>query len=281
MDLYNQVSARCARLITKSYSSSFSAATMLLHENIRSDIYNIYALVRVADEIVDTYRGDNARNLLNDYEQNTYRALNSGYSTDIVIHAFQLTARKYGVTKDLLEPFFSSMRTDIDPPKRMSQKEYELYIYGSAEVVGLMCLAVYCADDKKLAENLTPGAKKLGAAFQKVNFLRDLADDSDRLGRHYFPNTSAVLTEQDKKRIVEDIQSDFVEAYQAITQLPQSSKRAVMTAYTYYHELLHKLEKTPIEQIYKQRISVPTAQKIWLTTKALMRGSFVRSGSHG
>ena len=270
MALYSTASFKVARHITKAYSTSFSSATRLISAAERKHIYNIYGLVRVADEIVDTYHGKDAGLLLSEFEEETYQAIKRGYSTNIIIHAFSETARTYGITKKLLAPFFQSMRFDLEPVKNITERQYKDYIYGSAEVVGLMCLTVYCGNDKKLLKQLTPWARKLGSAFQKVNFLRDIADDTKRLGRHYFPDVSSRLTEADKQAVIPDIESDFNDAYQAALSLPRSSRTAVFVAYRYYRALLKKLNSTPIEKISEERIRVSNIRKALIILSAIV-----------
>lgn len=261
MTQYDSVAQSTARMLTLHYSTSFGAATRLLGAELRSDIYNIYGMVRVADEIVDTYPGTNKAVLLHAYEHQVYAAIELGYSTDLVLHAFQLTANKCGITKQLIVPFFNSMRFDLEPFTSLTTQQYETYIYGSAEVVGLMCLKVFCQGDTAQYEKLKSGAQALGAAFQKVNFLRDRAADMQMLGRNYFPGTSALLDEDDKLQLTADIRRDFVAAHAAIKQLPKSGRPAVMLAYQYYIKLLQKLERTPVDVINTTRIRIPNAQK--------------------
>lgn len=251
-----------------------------MDSNLRPHIYNIYGLVRIADEIVDTYTGQDASAHLSNFERETYAALECGFSTNPIIHAFQLTARTYDIPKKLITPFFDSMRSDLNPPKNVSDSYYKTYIYGSAEVVGLMCLAVYCKGDRKLISSLTPGAQALGAAFQKINFLRDIKDDTLRLGRNYFPNTGPQLTDSDKKAIIEDIESDFQEAYLAIIKLPQSSRTAVFVAYKYYEALLKKLKRAPVKSLYAKRVRINNAQKLCITIAAVVSIPFQRSVKH-
>lgn len=276
MTQYDDAAQAAARLLTLRYSTSFGASTRLLNPEIRKDIFNIYGMVRVADEIVDTYNGSNKPVFLQSYENQVYDALEIGYSTDIILHAFQLTARKYGIGNDLISPFFASMRFDLLPFRSLSEKELQDYIYGSAEVVGLMCLKVFCMGDTAKYDHLKTGAQALGAAFQKVNFLRDRAADMQTLGRNYFPGTQETLTETDKARIIADIERDFALADAAIKGLPKNARPAVRLAYEYYTKLLNKLKNTPIEVINKRRIRIPNAHKTALFGKAYMRGKINR-----
>lgn len=269
MDQYRRVSSEVSRLLTKRYSTSFSTASMLFGKNIKPHIYNIYGLVRIADEIVDTYSGKDALNILDDFEKEVADSLTRGYSTNPVVQAFVDTATTYGIGKELISPFFKSMRTDTSK-KTYSKKEYIEYIYGSAEVVGLMCLKVFCSGNKEEYENLEPGASALGSAFQKVNFLRDLASDQKNLGRYYFPvgsyqNFDDVL----KQEIVEDIEQDFNIAIGAINHLPSSSRIAVTVAYRYYRALLSKLKATPAKKLKSERIRVSDINKLGILIQTL------------
>lgn len=270
MELYNDTAIGMSRMLTLRYSTSFGWATKLMSDTIRDDIYAIYGLVRIADEIVDSYGGIDARELLDDLEQETYRAIERGYSTNPIVHAFQITATAYGITKSLLRPFFASMRTDIDPPRHFSQKAYETYIYGSAEVVGLMCLKVFVYGDKSQYATLKNGAARLGSAYQKVNFLRDFADDSKSLGRVYFPNVSGRrLDEAEKSAIIADIQTDFLAAKPYIIALPSNARTAVAVSYTYYSTLLEKLDHTPASVICSKRIRISNSKKLWLMIRTI------------
>ncbi len=264
MDLYLRTSQASSQLFTNAYSSSFGLASRLFSKQVRVHIYTIYGLTRIADEIVDTYKGPQAREILNQLEAETYQAIKRGYSANPIIHAFQATANQFGITKTLLQPFFQSMRSDLTI-KKLDQAEYETYIYGSAEVVGLMCLRVFCSGRDAQYNRLKAGAAKLGSAYQKVNFLRDLHADHAELGRCYFPGvTFKTLDEAAKKTITQDIRADFAEALPAIQKLPAGSKRAVMASYRYYMALLTKLEATPIEIIKKRRIRINNARKVML-----------------
>lgn len=262
MDLYTRTAEQMSRVLTNNYSTSFGMATRLFGAEIRSHIYNLYGLVRLADEIVDTYTGGDAAELLNDLHTETYAAMQRGYSTNPVVHAFAGTAKKFGIEAPLIDPFFESMRIDLKP-KNYKTTDYERYIYGSAQVVGLMCLKVFCQGDAVQYKKLEPGAKALGGAFQKVNFLRDIADDHERLGRYYFPVGSFEgFDEETKMYIVLDIDRDFALAHEAIVRLPKTARPAVMAAYRYYLRLHNKLRETPAETIKKQRIRVSNPHKI-------------------
>lgn len=262
MDLYTRTAGQMSQVLTNNYSTSFGLATRLFGAEIRPHIYNVYGLVRLADEIVDTYTGSDAGQLLDDLQAETHAAIPRGYSTNTVVHAFAVTAKKFGIDASLIDPFFESMRIDLHP-KNYKSEDYERYIYGSAQVVGLMCLKVFCQGDAAQYEKLEPGAKALGGAFQKVNFLRDIADDHERLGRYYFPVGSFKdFDEETKMYIVLDIDRDFALAHAAIVRLPVTARPAVMAAYKYYLRLHNKLRQTPADVIKKQRIRVSNPHKL-------------------
>jgi phytoene synthase len=222
MDNYNSAAAASSRAVITNFSTSFGLASKLFTQDIRQDIYNIYGLVRLADEVVDSYRGPDAAACLSDLEHETYHSLSRNFSSNLVVHAFSQTASRFNITEELIRPFFKSMKIDLDP-NSYSPKLYEDYIYGSAEVVGLMCLKVFTQGDDGAYERLVPGARALGVAFQKVNFLRDLAADYRELGRYYFPLGSFDgFDEKTKAAIISDIKKDFSTAKPAIEQLPQS-----------------------------------------------------------
>ncbi len=273
MDLYDQVAYENSRHLTLRYSSSFGLSSRLFGKTIRPHIYAVYALVRIADEIVDTYKGADSLALLDALESLTYETIRSGYSTDLVVHAFARTARKYGIGKELLAPFFASMRMDLSP-QSYDDKKYQTYIHGSAEVVGLMCLKIFLLGDEKRFDELQAGAAALGSAYQKVNFLRDLAADHKELGRLYFPGVSYETFDEDAKRaIVADIRDDFAKALPALRELPSSSRKATLMSYVYYAELLNKLERTPARVIKHTRIRVPSAHKIALLLRTAAIGA--------
>jgi len=263
MERYQQISQQTAEIVTKSYSTSFSKATQLFSPDIRTNIYNIYGLVRIADEIVDSYGGQDAGVLLDNLEAEVYNSLKSGYSTNLIVQSFVLTAQKYDITKTLIQPFFASMRTDLTR-KQFNDKQYREYIYGSAEVIGLMCLKVFCPSTS-LYKKLSPGAQALGAAFQKINFLRDFADDYRTLGRCYFPGVSFdSFNQAAKSLIIDDINADLIKAAAATKQLPRSSRRAVQLALNYYSALLRKLVKASPEEIKQERLRVNDGVKLLL-----------------
>jgi len=264
MEGYLAVTRKTSKLFTKSYSTSFSLASRRFDSKIRPHIYATYGLTRIADEIVDTYRGKDAAQLLNELESETIAALQRKYSVNPIVHSFQATANKHGINEELITPFFASMRSDITK-KHFNIEEYKSYIHGSAEVVGLMCLRVFCDGDEALYGQLKTGAAHLGAAYQKVNFLRDVAADHQQLGRYYFPDGDFdSLDEQAKTVIINDIKQDFKAAWPNLQQLPLSARKAVMTSYRYYAALLRKLERTPIETIKTKRVRINNFYKLIL-----------------
>lgn len=272
MDLYTKTAYEASRIITNRYSTSFSLSIRLFEASMRPHIYAIYGLVRIADEIVDTYKGNDAGTLLKELKKDTDRALKTGYSTNPIVQAFVTTARAYAIGNDLIDPFFTSMEMDLHD-QTYTQELYETYIYGSAEVVGLMCLKVFCADEKRYA-SLVQGARALGAAYQKVNFLRDIAADAEGLKRWYFPISSfETFDESAKEAIVADIEKDFAGARRALEQLPDSSQKAVRLSWEYYHELLARIQATPAAELKQSRIRVPTTQKLTLLAKTALKGS--------
>lgn len=263
-DQYLFVAEHASKYLTTQYSTSFGTASRLFPDDIRQHIYNIYGLVRIADEIVDTYEGKDALAVLDALEKEVYEALKRNYSANIIVQSFVHTANTFGINKDLIAPFFASMRID-SPDYAYKTQEYAKYIYGSAEVVGLMCLKVFCKGDKAQYKQLEPGARALGSAFQKVNFLRDLKDDYERLGRYYFPVGSYDdFDEATKAQIISDIQKDFSIAKDAIDRLPHAAKLPVTVAYQYYARLLTKLDHATAEQINQERIRIPNYIKLWL-----------------
>lgn len=264
MDLYTTVAYGVSKLVTERYSTSFSMSTRLFSSSIRPEIYAIYGLVRIADEIVDTYRGSDAAFLLSQLEQSTYAAIERGYDANPVIHSFALTAKQYGINEVVLQPFFESMAMDLEPAA-YNDSLYERYIYGSAEVVGLMCLKVFCGGDDDKYEQLKPGARALGAAYQKVNFLRDIAADYKELGRLYFPGVSfETFDDTVKMSIIADIEQEFVTAQAYIKQLPKNSQKAVTLSFLYYSHLLQELRRTPAAVLKDERVRVASIKKLFL-----------------
>ena len=271
-NIFDEVSYSCSENVTKTYSTSFSLATRLLSENIRKDIYNIYGFVRFADEIVDSFHDYNKTELFNDFSDDLEKALVNKIHLNPILNSFQHTFHKYNIDKDLVDSFMKSMRMDLTKKKYSTVKEYKEYIYGSADVVGLMCLKVFVQGDSKLYNKLKNNAMKLGSAFQKVNFLRDLKADKEDLNRTYFPNTKfEKLNESEKNEIINEIENDFKYGLEGIKQLPLDAKFGVFMAYRYYNQLLKKLKKTPATEIINRRIRVPNLKKIELLTRSYVK----------
>jgi phytoene/squalene synthetase len=267
--LFDSISSESSKIITKKYSTSFSIAVNLLSPNIREAIYNIYGFVRVADEIVDSFEEYPKEELLDRFEQEYRYSLKVGISTNPVINAFQRTVSKCHIDYALVESFLKSMRTDLEKQNYNNQKEIDDYIYGSADVVGLMCLKVFVQGDEERYNNLKESAMRLGSAFQKVNFLRDLNEDYENLNRSYFPNINPNnFTEADKARVLLEINNDFEEAYKGIIKLPKEAKLAVYVAYKYYFNLLHKIERTPSKTLKEKRIRVSNPKKMALLVES-------------
>jgi phytoene/squalene synthetase len=244
----------------------------MLSPNIREDIYNIYGFVRLADEIVDTFHAYNKERMLNDLERDTWLAIQEGISINPVLNSFQNTVRKYQIDSDLIQAFLDSMRMDLNKKQYDAVADYEKYIYGSADVVGLMCLKVFVSGDEQKYDELKSAAMRLGSAFQKVNFLRDLKDDLEGLERSYFPNVDmANLSSQAKQDIIDEIDEDFRVAYVGILKLPMEARFGVYTAYRYYRALLKKLKATPHHKIMNERIRVGNHVKISLLARSYVR----------
>ena len=259
---YTEISFKGSKNITRAYSNSFSLAVSMLPSEIRTGIYSIYGFVRLADEIVDSFHDYDKETLLDRFCEETEYALKYGISINPVIHCFQLTVKKYAIGKDLIDAFLSSMRKDLDT-SNYSKEEYYRYIFGSADVVGLMCLKVFVGGNEVKYEQLKGQAMSLGSAFQKVNFLRDIKNDYEKLNRKYFPGIDMnTFSQRDKDLIIGEIKSDFKNAYQGIKALPRSVRLSVFTAYAYYSKLLGKLEKTPPSDIMQARISIPQHKKL-------------------
>lgn len=266
--LFDQVSYECSRTTTKAYSTSFSSAVKMLAPSIRQDIYNIYGFVRFADEIVDTFHDYDKATLFERFEQDLDHALNDRISLNPILNSFQKTVHQYRIPRHLIAAFMKSMKMDLYKSKYHTYSEYQEYIYGSADVVGLMCLMVFVNGDEKKYDELKESAMRLGSAFQKVNFLRDLKADFEDLSRTYFPNTDLThLDEASKTEIIRDIEADFEAAYSGIIKLPLEAKFGVYTAYIYYKKLLSKLKRTPSMEIRNTRIRVPDYEKIGLLAR--------------
>jgi len=266
--IFDTVSFECSKNVTKMYSTSFASAVKMLAPCIRQDIYNIYGFVRFADEIVDTFHDYNKELLFDLFEKDLETALNNKISLNPVLNSFQHTVHKYQIPSELIQAFMKSMKMDLVKSKYTTYEEYNEYIYGSADVVGLMCLKVFVNGDDAKYNDLEQSAMRLGSAFQKVNFLRDLKADYEDLSRTYFPNTDlSQLNETSKNEIIKEIEADFEAGYQGIVKLPIEAKFGVYTAYIYYKKLLSKLKKTPSMEIKNTRIRVPDYQKVGLLAR--------------
>jgi len=268
MQLFHNVSERCSRATTEQYSTSFFSAIKLLHTDLRQPIFNIYGFVRFADEIVDTFHEFDKNALLAQFKKETYDAIERGLSLNPILHSFQMTVNAYNIDHGLIEAFFRSMEMDLEK-KAYDAKGYKDYIYGSAEVVGLMCLYVFCEGNKALYEKLKDSAKALGAAFQKVNFLRDIKADYNDLKRLYFPGCDFTnFTACDKQKIEADIQHDFNEAFHGIMQLPMKARFGVYVAYKYYISLFRKIKRIKPAHILEARIRLPNYRKAMILVRA-------------
>jgi phytoene/squalene synthetase len=271
MQLFHEVSQECSRITTEKYSTSFSSSIRLLHKDLRTPIFNIYGFVRFADEIVDTFHDHDKASLLEEFKAATYDAINRGISLNPILHSFQITVNQYKIDHALIDAFLYSMELDLDK-RKYDRSGYEEYIYGSAEVVGLMCLHVFCDGNKSEYERLKPSARSLGAAFQKVNFLRDLKADYEGLDRVYFPGCDfRNFTNADKEQIELDIQKDFDDAYKGIIELPLKARFGVYVAYKYYLSLFKKIKKIQPQKIMEERVRIPDYGKIYILAKAGIR----------
>ncbi|MCC4211146.1 phytoene/squalene synthase family protein [Leeuwenhoekiella parthenopeia] len=270
--IFDNVSLSCSETVTRSYSTSFSTATRMLSPGIRQDIHNIYGFVRFADEIVDTFHDYDKETLFKRFEIDLENALTDRISLNPILNSFQNTYHKYGIEKHLVDAFMNSMRLDLSKNKYLTEEEYKNYIYGSADVVGLMCLTVFVKGDRQKYEELKDCAMSLGSAFQKVNFLRDLKADHEELSRTYFPNTNLnELDEASKQRIITEIEADFAKGLAGICKLPVEAKFGVYTAYRYYKKLLSKLKNTPSLEIKNARIRVPNYVKASLLARSYVK----------
>jgi phytoene/squalene synthetase len=271
MQEYNQLSLDLSTVITHRYSTSFTRGIKTLHKRFHQPIYAIYGFVRLADEIVDTFHGFDKKDLLTKFKTQTWEAIDQKISTNPVLHAFQLVVNEYKIDRELIEAFLYSMELDLDK-KTYDDSFYQKYIYGSAEVVGLMCLRVFCEGDSALHDKLVEPARRLGAAFQKVNFLRDLKSDFQERGRVYFPGVDfSKFTNDEKKKIEEDIDADFRAAYPGMMQLPKDVRPGVYTAFIYYRELLKKIQKVPATKVMQARIRVPDSEKLILLWRTYLK----------
>lgn len=268
MHLFHKVSRDCSRITTETYSTSFSSAVRLLHKDMQQPIHNIYGFVRFADEIVDTFHGQDKAALLQQFRHETFEAIHRGLSLNPILHSFQLTVSAFDIGHDLIHAFFASMEMDLHR-QQYDEHGYAEYIYGSAEVVGLMCLCVFCEGDREMYERLKPYARSLGAAFQKVNFLRDVKADYQELKRTYFPGVDfRNFTCHMKKQVEDDIEKDFQHAYLGILQLPWKARFGVYVAYKYYLSLFKRIRRVQPARILEARIRIPAYRKAMILVRA-------------
>lgn len=271
IELFHNVSQECSRTVTVRYSTSFSSSIKLLHKDLRNPIFNIYGFVRFADEIVDTFHGFDKSSLLEDFKKETFEAIESKISLNPILNSFQQTVNQYKIDHQLIHAFFASMESDLTQNK-YDRQGYEEYIYGSAEVVGLMCLYVFCEGNRDLYNQLKQAAQALGAAFQKVNFLRDIKADFNDLSRIYFPGCDFHnFSERDKFEIENDIEKDFRMAHQGILKLPMKARFGVYVAYKYYYSLFKKIKSTKPHHILQKRIRIPNYHKLCIVLRATVK----------
>lgn len=268
VQLFHTASQNCSRIVTEHYSTSFSSAIKILHADLRKPIFNIYGFVRLADEIVDTFHDHNKAHLLQTFKKESFEAIETGISLNPILNSFQLTVNQYSIDHSLIHAFFKSMEMDLSKTQ-YDAAAYNDYIYGSAEVVGLMCLYIFCEGKKTQYDQLKYAARALGSAFQKVNFLRDIKADYNGLSRVYFPGCDfANFRSCDKEQIETDIENDFREAYAGITQLPLKAKFGVYVAYKYYYSLFKKIKKTNAARILESRVRIPNYRKALIIMRA-------------
>ncbi|MBK8557278.1 MAG: phytoene/squalene synthase family protein [Lewinellaceae bacterium] len=271
LELYDSTCFECSRLITNRYSTSFSMGIRAFHPRFRDPIYAIYGFVRFADEIVDTFHDHPKHELLQRFKEDTYRAIEEKISLNPVLHTFQMVVHKYAIETELIDAFLKSMEMDLEQ-SNYNEEGYNEYIYGSAEVVGLMCLRVFCQGNQEQFEALKAPARRLGAAFQKINFLRDIASDYDDRGRVYFPGVDFEHFDQTQKAIIEsDIGADFDAALEGIRRLPKGARFGVYLAYKYYRQLFAKICLVPAQQVAASRIRVSDKRKVYLLFSSALR----------
>ncbi|MDG1690477.1 MAG: phytoene/squalene synthase family protein [Flavobacteriales bacterium] len=274
IELYHKISVDASKNVTKLYSTSFSMGIKLLDKNIHDAIFSIYGFVRLADEIVDTFHDYPKSEMLQEFKEETYKALDRKISVNPILHAFQMVVNKYSIDRDLIDKFLLSMEQDLNDIQ-YSSVGYKEYIVGSAEVVGLMCLKVFVNGDNDLYFKLEEPARKLGAAFQKINFLRDVKADYQELGRTYFPGVDLEkFTPDEKLKIEIDIQDDFECAREGIIKLPSSSRLGVYVAYRYYFSLFKKIKKVSSDRLMEERIRVPNSKKLLITFESMFQNQF-------
>jgi phytoene/squalene synthetase len=275
MNLFDEISLKCSKITTHSYSTSFTLGILSLNKKYRNPIYAIYGFVRFADEIVDSFHDYDKETLLNNFTAETYKAIEQKISLNPILNSFQLAVNVYKFDKELIECFLHSMQMDLNPSKEYTQEKYKEYILGSAEVVGLMCLRVFCEGNNEMYQGLKPSAMKLGSAFQKINFLRDLKADYYTLGRAYFPSFNLSQFDVKSKSDIEaDIEIDFKEGYQGIKKLPKGSRLGVYVAYIYYYSLFNKIKKLPPNEILENRIRISDSRKYLLIGISYVRHVF-------
>jgi 15-cis-phytoene synthase len=268
VQLFHTTSENCSRIVTENYSTSFSSAIKILHTDLRQPIFNIYGFVRLADEIVDTFHDHNKEQLLFEFKKETFDAIERGISLNPILNSFQLTVNQYGIDHALIHSFFKSMEMDLSKTQ-YDAVGYNDYIYGSAEVVGLMCLYIFCEGSQQQYNDLKDAARSLGAAFQKVNFLRDIKADYNGLSRIYFPGCDFDnFCSCDKQQIENDIENDFRDAYSGIVQLPLKARFGVYVAYKYYYSLFKKIKKTNAARILESRVRIPNYRKAMIIMRA-------------
>lgn len=264
MDLYTRNALELSRHTTKNYSTSFSLGVSLLGREYRLPIYAVYGFVRIADEIVDTFHDQDKEWQLSEFRENTYHAIERGMSTNPILHSFQWVVNEYRIDHHLIESFLESMKMDLTR-NEYSREEFQKYVYGSAEVVGLMCLRVFYKQQEDEYNALLPSARKLGEAFQKINFLRDINSDYEERGRFYFPGIDMHNFNNETKRLIEqEIQADFDEAYEGVRRLNRSSRLGVLVSYTYYLRLFQKIKRTDASRIFRKRYRISNLRKIWI-----------------
>ena len=269
--LFDNVSYQASKLTTKTYSTSFSLGILALHKSIRQPIYNIYGFVRFADEIVDSFHNYDKSKLFNKFKQDAFLAIEDKISLNPILNSFQETVNAYNIDLSLINNFLDSMEMDLSE-KIYNEENYNNYIYGSAEVVGLMCLKVFVNGDETLYDKLRPSASSLGSAFQKVNFLRDANTDYSLLGRTYFPDVQMNnFSQADKLKIEKDIEIDFKDALVGIKMLPRFSRGGVYLSYLYYYHLFRRIKAVPSSKVLEERIRIPSIEKIFLMLKSILK----------
>lgn len=274
LQLFHRTCAECSSLITRRYSTSFSLGIKMFHRRFRGPIYGIYGFVRFADEIVDTFHDYPKASLFERFREDTWRAIEEGISLNPVLHSFQHVVRKYNIDKDLIEAFLNSMEMDLTE-SAYDPEGYNEYIYGSAEVVGLMCLRVFCEGNDAEYQRLKSSARRLGAAFQKINFLRDIKSDHEERGRVYFPGVDFTrFSQEDKWRIEADIKEDFDAALEGIRQLPKGARLGVYLAYKYYTHLFLKIKSAPPQRVAQERFRLSGKRKVYLLCSSALRHQF-------